>query len=75
MDFRYSEWDDKILRDLNFLKNLLSLYNRSASRAVVRALLPSPPDPHCSFSGSPRTAHAILSGFRLPNTLDAPQPE
>ncbi len=28
MDFRYSEWDDKILRDLNFLKNLLSLYNR-----------------------------------------------
>ena len=28
MDFRYSEWDDRILRDLNFLKNLLSLYNR-----------------------------------------------
>jgi uncharacterized protein with von Willebrand factor type A (vWA) domain len=28
MDFRYSQWDDRILRDLNFLKNLLSLYNR-----------------------------------------------
>jgi len=28
MDFRYSEWDERILRDLNFLKNLLSLYNR-----------------------------------------------
>ena len=28
MDFRYSQWDDKILRDLSFLKNLLSLYNR-----------------------------------------------
>ena len=28
MDLRYSQWDDRILRDLNFLKNLLSLYNR-----------------------------------------------
>ncbi|HET7903106.1 MAG TPA: hypothetical protein VFM17_00955, partial [Candidatus Eisenbacteria bacterium] len=28
MDFRYSQWDDRILRDLGFLKNLLSLYNR-----------------------------------------------
>jgi Ca-activated chloride channel family protein len=28
MDFRYSKWDDRILRDLSFLKNLLSLYNR-----------------------------------------------
>jgi uncharacterized protein with von Willebrand factor type A (vWA) domain len=28
MDFRYSQWDDQLLRDLNFLKNLLSLYNR-----------------------------------------------
>ncbi len=28
MDFRYSQWDDTMLRDMNFLKNLLSLYNR-----------------------------------------------
>jgi uncharacterized protein with von Willebrand factor type A (vWA) domain len=28
MEFRYSRWDERLVQNLNFLKNLLSLYNR-----------------------------------------------
>jgi len=28
VDFRYSKWDERLTQNLNFLKNLLSLYNR-----------------------------------------------
>src|SRR5207247_9101404 len=28
VEFRYSRWDERLTRNLNFLKNLLSLYNR-----------------------------------------------
>ena len=28
MDFRYSKWDERLTQNVNFLKNLLSLYNR-----------------------------------------------
>ncbi|HEY3156946.1 MAG TPA: VWA domain-containing protein [Candidatus Eisenbacteria bacterium] len=28
MDFRYSKWDERLIKNVNFLRNLLSLYNR-----------------------------------------------
>ena len=28
MDFRYSRWDERLVQNLDLLKNLLSLYNR-----------------------------------------------
>ena len=28
MEFRYSRWDERLVRNINFLKNLLSLYHR-----------------------------------------------
>ena len=28
MDFRYARWDERLTQNLNFLKNLLSLYHR-----------------------------------------------
>jgi uncharacterized protein with von Willebrand factor type A (vWA) domain len=28
VDFRYSKWDERLIRNVNFLRNLLSLYNR-----------------------------------------------
>jgi len=28
VDFRYSKWDERLTQNINFLKNLLSLYNR-----------------------------------------------
>ncbi len=28
MDFRYSKWDERLTQNVNFLRNLLSLYNR-----------------------------------------------
>jgi Ca-activated chloride channel homolog len=28
VDFRYARWDERLIQNLNFLKNLLSLYNR-----------------------------------------------
>ena len=28
MEFRYSKWDERLTQNLNFLKNILSLYNR-----------------------------------------------
>jgi uncharacterized protein with von Willebrand factor type A (vWA) domain len=28
VDFRYSKWDERLIKNVNFLRNLLSLYNR-----------------------------------------------
>ena len=28
MDFRYSKWDERLIKNVDFLRNLLSLYNR-----------------------------------------------